>query len=148
MKAIEPPDHPRGVILPGIQARPLHAHKIMPPARPGIPQCLDLGELLGDRLAAFAARFWDRVDVRDDHPCWHYTGRISEKSGYGLVRVRITGHTKVLQAHRVARALAGGVTIPEGVLVRHSCGTRPCCNPAHLWLGDYSGNVVVLGAVS
>lgn len=57
--------------------------------------------------------------------------------------MQIAGRRKVLQAHRVALALANNAVIPEGVLVRHTCPkNRLCCAPHHLRLGDYCGNDV------
>lgn len=56
-------------------------------------------------------------------------------SGYGAIWHE--GRTRL--AHRVAYELAHG-PIPAGRLVRHACDNRPCVNPAHLVLGDYSDN--------
>ena len=51
-------------------------------------------------------------------------------------------------AHRVAFVLAGGELADRrgqpgsrGELVLHSCDLKPCCNPAHLSLGDHERNM-------
>jgi hypothetical protein len=46
---------------------------------------------------------------------------------------------KVLKAHRVCYALFRGE--PTGAVVRHSCDTPKCCNPAHLLLGSVQDNI-------
>lgn len=83
-----------------------------------------------------APLFWRRVAVRGPDDCWPWTGARAGKMRYGCLwwadRVRV--------AHRVAWELTYG-PIPPGVQVCHSCDNPPCCNPAHLFLGDNQENV-------
>jgi len=78
--------------------------------------------------------FWDRVNQNDANECWPYAGVIMG-NGYGQVYV----DGEQLLAHRVAYILACG-EIPEGLVVRHLCNNKVCCNPAHLALGTQQDN--------
>lgn len=67
--------------------------------------------------------------------CWGWS---SSKSAYGYGWVRHGDRT--LLAHRAAYEVANG-PIPAGMVVRHSCDTPECTNPAHLLLGTHADNV-------
>lgn len=58
-------------------------------------------------------------------------------SGVGYGQVCHGG--KVLYAHRVAYEAAHG-PIPSGLVVRHKCDTKLCCNPDHLVVGTVKQN--------
>lgn len=116
----------------------------------GAAHCLDLEALFEgnvSRLEHFTNRFWRSVEGGTLDGCCPWTGCVSPKSGYGRLEVRLSGERKVLMAHRVAWALANRMVVPEGVLVRHLCSTRTCCNPTHLYLGDYRRNKLELRVV-
>jgi hypothetical protein len=86
------------------------------------------------RWTALPEVFWERVDRSDPDGCWPYTGCISG-GGYGY----IGGAGEQSLAHRIAYILTYG-EIPGGLLVRHLCNNRACCNPAHLATGTYRDN--------
>ena len=76
-----------------------------------------------------------RVATPNENGCHLWTGAISA-NGYGAIRIDNTTQP----AHRVAYELAKG-SIPDGMLVTHSCDTPLCCNPNHLILGTHSENL-------
>lgn len=87
-----------------------------------------------------AETFWAKVDKTG--PCWVWKGYVN-KFGYGCVGW--AGTTYV--AHRVAAWLSGMVTSlaapkdkREKTFVLHKCDNPPCCNPAHLFLGNFTDN--------
>lgn len=84
-----------------------------------------------------AEEFWARVDkVAGKDGCWPWTGGKS-KGGYGSIRGRYRAH---LLPHRVAFFFETG-TDPGAAQVCHTCDNPPCCNPAHLFLGNHEINM-------
>lgn len=88
------------------------------------------------------------IDVRGDDECWPWMGRrTTNKNGNGYGCIGIAGETYV--AHRVMYWLEHPNTIelraPSDKTVRqfvlHKCDNRICCNPQHLFLGNYDDNV-------
>lgn len=72
-------------------------------------------------------RFWSKVDQRGPGECWLW--KAGGSKGYGYFRLNGRPHT----AHRVAWLAVWG-KVPDGFVVRHTCGRRDCCNPIHLYL--------------
>jgi len=79
-------------------------------------------------------RFWKKV--RMTATCWLWTAK-KTLHGYGQIRV---GH-KLVSAHRVAWELAQGVPVSPDMCVLHTCDTRLCVRPDHLYLGTHKDNV-------
>ena len=70
--------------------------------------------------------------------CWEWSGGRSHN--YGQLRVHEAWGDSPVYAHRVSYLLNHG-PIPSDVKVCHTCDNPPCCNPAHLFLGDDLANL-------
>ena len=81
-------------------------------------------------------RFWTKVDRRGVDECWEWTAQRCA-NGYGRFAA-IRGKTTL--AARWAYMFHHGVDLNSKEFVCHSCDNPPCCNPAHLWLGDHKSN--------
>lgn len=80
------------------------------------------------------ALFWSHVDRKCENECWPWTASQDGK-GYGRFR-----HGKKLHlAQRTAWFLGTGID-PFGFGVLHECDNPPCCNHAHLFLGQHKDN--------
>ena len=83
------------------------------------------------------ARFWGKLDPRPGpDECWPWPG-CRWPEGYG----QAWDGARTVRAHRFAWEVATGRTIPKGMQVNHHCDNRPCCNPAHLYVGTHRDNM-------
>ena len=73
----------------------------------------------------------DMTYLQEDTGCWIWKGQISN-SGYGrIMEVQDNRRTKMVSAQTASyHAFIGAV--PDGHLVKQSCGNRLCINPDHL----------------
>jgi hypothetical protein len=81
-------------------------------------------------------RFLSRVAKGQANECWLWT-RAKFTDGYGAITIK----KSTMRASRVAYFIATGID-PGDKLVCHRCDNPPCCNPAHLFLGDDSDNLM------
>lgn len=70
----------------------------------------------------------------DDNGCWNWNKSVSS-SGYG----QFTKNKKYWNTHRYVYLTVKG-SIPDGMVVRHLCHNRRCCNPDHLEVGTEVDN--------
>lgn len=79
-------------------------------------------------------RFWSFVEKSEDETeCWKWSGRLIYGYGYFFYQKR------PYRAHIFSYEIHIG-TIPEELIVRHTCHNRSCCNPKHLILGTNKDN--------
>jgi hypothetical protein len=85
----------------------------------------------------YVRSFWRRVDRSGGaDACWPWM-RARNTDGYG----RLWDNNRRGYAHRVAWRLVNG-PIPPGLDICHTCDNQPCCNPAHLFPGTPSENLL------
>ncbi len=78
-------------------------------------------------------RLFNMAHLQHDTGCWIWDGQISN-SGYGrIMELQADRRTKMVSAQTASyHAFIGAV--PDGHLVKQSCGNRLCINPEHLQL--------------
>ena len=81
------------------------------------------------------ARLDDGLPHKPQNGCWEWQKATS--NGYGVVTKPHDAGTQL--AHRAAFE-AWVAPIPPNTHVLHTCDNPPCCNPAHLFLGDDQDN--------
>lgn len=75
--------------------------------------------------------FWRRV--RKSEGCWRWTGPTIMEGRFGTIMAWVEGKRVLMSAHRYSYVLHHG-PIPEGRIIRQTCGHGLCVNPAHLGL--------------
>ena len=83
-------------------------------------------------------RFWAKVDKRGPEECWPWLGANDSKRGYGTT----WDGGRRRKATHVSWELHHGQPFPSGMAACHSCDNPPCVNPAHIWPGTQSDNLL------
>lgn len=72
-----------------------------------------------------------------DDTCWVWPNYCIP-NGYGTMRCGV--RRRQVYVHRISYLIFNG-SIPDGMVVRHSCDNPPCVNPAHLLVGTTRDNI-------
>jgi hypothetical protein len=82
-------------------------------------------------------RFWNFVEKKSESECWNWLGSL--RAGYGRISL---GSKKdgVVSSHRFSWELHNKKSIPDGMVVMHSCDNPKCVNPNHLNIGSHKDN--------
>jgi len=99
---------------------------------------ISLDEPVSNRM--YSASHYDRLDKYvqkgGQNECWEWTR--SKTKGYGNLAI---GNGKYMPAHVAAWERANNTKRPLGMVVRHTCDNRGCCNPEHLEIGTQHDNM-------
>ena len=87
--------------------------------------------------APIEERFWRFVNKKESNECWNWTGHVC--AGYGRISL---GAKKdgAIGSHRFSWELHNKKSIPDGMVIMHSCDNPLCVNPNHLSVGTHMEN--------
>lgn len=90
---------------------------------------------MADYSPITTALFWSKVRIPDSRAdCWEWQSTLND-NGYG----RFSTDGGKIAAHRFAYEVVHG-PIADGLVIRHMCHNRRCCNPNHLLAGTAKDN--------
>lgn len=79
-------------------------------------------------------KIMENIKIDELTDCWNWQKSVTSE-GYG----QLTENKKYWTTHRYAYTRSYG-DIPNGMIIRHLCHNRRCCNPNHLALGTQKDN--------
>lgn len=87
--------------------------------------------------------FWSRVEKKGSKECWNWLGS-TNSIGYGSFRFggpKMTAHRIAYwdSNRRISKLAPSNKNLKAFVL--HRCDNRLCCNPKHLFIGNYKDNI-------
>lgn len=86
----------------------------------------------------FLKRILKRI-VINDNGCWIWQGPSRGTNGYGIINLY---HYRKVKVHRFIAYCFHGLNLFDLSLdACHSCDTRKCINPFHIWVGTRSQNL-------
>ena len=76
---------------------------------------------------------FELTQLLNDSGCWAWQGQVSN-SGYGRIKITDINNEMKMVSAQAASYLHFVAEVPDGYLVKQSCGNRLCINPQHLEL--------------
>lgn len=76
------------------------------------------------------------ITIKGDDDCWLWTGGLVGRDS----RPYFSVDGRKLLAYRIVYELKTGKNI-DGIMIRHKCDNRVCCNPSHLEEGSHMQNM-------
>jgi len=92
-----------------------------------------MAQLMKSTMTSQQNKLFEMSQQLDDSACWLWQGQISN-SGYGRLNLALEDSSVKMVSAQSASYLAFLGAIPDGYLVKQSCGNRLCINPEHLEL--------------
>lgn len=86
---------------------------------------------------AIYARLMERIDTSGGPDACHPWMGWRDKRNYGGSQI----DSKKIRVHRWLLGYLRGVELTAGEEACHTCDNPPCCNPAHLYVGDHKQNM-------
>ena len=88
---------------------------------------------MGQEMTVKQKSLFDMTQPLDDSGCWIWQGQVSN-SGYGRTKIRGADNTVKMVSAQSVSYQQFVADVPDGYLVKQSCGNRLCINPQHLAL--------------
>lgn len=99
---------------------------------------LPMLRILMARRERLAKRFAAKVERKGPNECWRWlAGTVKNREGTLYGKFKLAGRT--VYAHRFAAGLANA---PGKIQAMHHCDNTLCVNPAHLFRGSASDNMI------